>query len=186
MAFFIMKKIQKVVIMIAVLMAPIFVFLFLKQFGANEFELPILYSEGNPIAECGKGSQQHKLTPEILFENNVDLPALFHVLSTQQNKFYSDLNSVLAKYNQVNHYELILKDTVHLLWNKSSITFTADNYINFINCELILGEDHKLKKPIVNKYVLVDDERRIRGYYNCSDLEEIERLDVELDILLNF
>ena len=172
--------------MISVLMAPIFVFLFLKKYGDNQFELPVLYPEGNPIAECGRGVLQHKLTPEILFENNVDLPALIHVPSTQQNKFYSDLNSVLAKHNQVNLYKLILKDTTHLLWNKSSITFTADKYINFLNCELILGEDHKLKEPIVNKYVLVDDERRIRGYYNCSELDDIERLDVELDILLNY
>jgi len=186
MAFFIMKKIRKVIIIVSVLIAPIFVFLFLKEYGDNQFELPVLYPEGNPIAECREGVQQHTLTPEILFERSIELPALIYVPSTQQSKFYSDLNSVLAKHNQVNLYELILKDTMHLLWNKSSITFTTDKYISFLNCELILGEDHLLKEPIVNKYVLVDDERRIRGYYNCTDLEDIERLDVELDILINY
>jgi protein SCO1/2 len=186
MAFFIMKKIQKVIIMISVLLAPIFVFLFLKEYGANQFELPVLYPEGNPIAECRKGVQQHTLTSESLSESNVELPALFYVPSTQQNKFYSDLNSVLGKHNRVSHYELILEDTTGLTVNSTSLSFTAEAYINFLNCELILGEDHLLKEPIVNKYVLVDDERRIRGYYNCTDLEDIERLDVELDILINY
>ena len=72
------------------LLAPVFVFLFLKEYGDNKFELPVLYTEGNPIAECRQGIQQHKLTPEILFENNVELPALIYVPTTQQNKFYSD------------------------------------------------------------------------------------------------
>lgn len=186
MAFFIMKKIQKVVIIIAVLMAPIFVFLFLKQFGANEFELPILYSEGNPIADCSTDSGEYKINLEVLEKYNIKLPGLFYVPATERDKYYSDLNNVLAKYQNVTIYELIAADSLDSNAGSASLHFSTSEYLDFINCTLILGEDQRLNKAILNKFVLVDDVRQIRGYYNCSDLEDIERLDVELDILLNY
>ena len=167
-------------------MAPISVFLFLKQFGANEFELPILYSEGNPIADCSTDSGEYKINLEVLEKYNIKLPALFYVPTTEQDKYYSDLNNVLAKYQNVYIYELMVADSSDSNAGSVSLYFSENEYSNFINCTLILGEDQSLNEAILNKFVLIDDARQIRGYYNCSDLEDIERLDVELDILLNY
>jgi hypothetical protein len=55
-----------------------------------------------------------------------------------------------------------------------------------MNCELVLGESEWLDEPIENKSVLIDKEKRIRGYYILTDIDEIERLDTEIDILINF
>ena len=90
------------------------------------------------------------------------------------------------KYPSVNIRELIFAGGVVHQEGRQSLSFDSLSYLHFINCELILGEDHLLKQPIVNKFVLIDSERNIRGYYDCSDLDDIERLDVELDILLNY
>ena len=49
-----------------------------------------------------------------------------------------------------------------------------------------MGEDRFLDKAIAHKFVLVDTEGQIRGYFMGNDLDEIERLDIELDILLNY
>ena len=181
-----MKKTQKVIIIISVLLAPIFVFLFLKQFGTNKFELPVYYPDGNPVTECKDRGQQHKLSPEILSKNKIVLPVLIYVSSAQKNEFYSDLNNVLMKYPGVNLRVLIFSGGEVYQKGSQELSFDSLAFLDFINCELILGEDHQLKKPIVNKYVLIDSERNIRGYYDCSDLDDIERLDVELDILLNY
>jgi protein SCO1 len=181
-----MRKTQKVVIMISVLLAPIFVFLFLKKFGANEFELPIYYLEGNPITECSGGTQQHKISLEAINNYSIKLPVLFYVASSSQNEYYSDLNNVLEKYPKVNIRELSAADDKVSEGDKTSINLTPENFLHFINCELVLGENKPLTTAVVNKYVLIDTERRIRGYYLVDNLDEIERLDVELDILLNY
>lgn len=181
-----MKKIQKVIIMISVLLAPIFVFLFLKEFGTNKFELPVYYSEGNPIAECNRSDGQHRLTKEIVFINNLKLPALFYLPTDEQNEYYSDLHNVLSKYPGVDIWALSIEKNVAAQDGVKSLIVYSKDYREFINCELVLGEDHWLNEPITNKYVLIDGQRKIRGYYECDNLDDIERLDVELDILLNY
>ena len=181
-----MKKIQKIIIMISVLLAPIFVFLFLKQFGINKFELPVYYQEGNPVAECEGAAQLHKLSTGAISENNIELPVLIYVASAQQSEFYSDLNNVLMKYPGIHLRALIFDGEVVHQEGRQALSLDSLAYLDFINCELILGEDHQLTQPIVNKFVLIDSERNIRGYYDCNNLDEIERLDVELDILLNY
>lgn len=184
--FFIMKKTQKVIIIISVLLSPVLVFLFLKKYGDNKFELPVYYPEGNPIAECSRATQQHKLSLETLSKYDIELPVLIYVPAAQQNEYYSDLNNVLAKYPGVNLWALIIEGRSALQDERQVFSIDSLSYRQFINCELILGEDHYLNQPISNKYVLVDSEKYIRGYYDCSDLDDIERLDVELDILLNY
>jgi protein SCO1 len=181
-----MRKTQKAIIMILVLLAPIFVFLFLKKFGTNEFELPIFYPEGNPITTCTGGTQQHKISRNTISNYSIKLPTLIYVASSEQNAYYSDLNNVLAKYPAVNVQAVFMVDSEVTKDEKSSIYLSQEKYLNFINCDLIFGEDKYMSTAIANKYVLIDTERRVRGYYLVDDLDEIERLDVELDILLNY
>jgi len=181
-----MKKTQKVMIMISVLLAPIFVFLFLKEYGTNKFELPVYYPEGNPIAECEGSNEQHKLTNEFLVTNSINLPSLFYLLAQDQNEYYSDLNNVLAKYPSVDIWAPLIEGSQVAQKGIQSFTLGSEEYYKFVNCVLVLGEDHWMNEPITNKYVLIDVLGRIRGFYKCDNLDDIERLDVELDILLNF
>ena len=175
-------------IMISVLLAPIFVFIFLKEYGSNKFELPVYYPEGNPITECDRGGEQHELTAEILFTNDIlRFPLLIYAPAKDQNKYYSDLNNVLSKYPNVKIRALLnTEGNVVVQDGIQSFSLGSEEYDKFINCELVLGEDLWLKEPITNKYVLIDSQRRIRGYYEVDNLDDIERLDVELDILLNY
>lgn len=172
--------------MISVLLAPIFVFLFLKEYGDNKFELPIYYPEGNPIAECDRSDGQPRHTKEIIFTNNINFPALFYLPSEEQNEYYSDLNNVLSKYPNIEIWGLIVDGSLIRSEGIRTFSLGLEEYNDFINCVLVLGEDYWLKEPITNKYVLIDSQIRIRGYYEVDNLEEIERLDVELDILLNY
>lgn len=172
--------------MISVLLAPIFVFLFLKEFGSNKFELPIYYPDSNPIADCDRSDEQHRLTKEIVFKNDLKLPALFYLPTDGQSEYYSDLHNVLSKYPGVDIWAVSFEKNVVVQEGVKSLIMYSKDYSEFINCELVLGEDHWLKEPITNKYVLIDGQRRIRGYYECDNLDDIERLDVELDILLNY
>ena len=52
-----------------------------------------------------------------------------------------------------------------------------DKYLNeILTCDLLLQPPWKV--------VLIDDDRKIRGYYDPEDRDEMDRLVVELKILL--
>ena len=119
--------------------------------------------------------------------NNLDHPPLlFYVPTTIANKFQSDLTNVLEKYPKVGIQPIELRKDSNHMGNQNQLVMDSLAFFNFINCELVLGEDRLLTKPLTNKYVLIDKKLMIRGYYQVDNLDEIERLDVELDILLNY
>jgi len=182
-----MKKTQKIIILIAVLMAPIAVFLFLKKFGSNQFELPVYYIEGNPIAQCPNSSGvQHKVKSAFIDDGTVTLPAVFVLAGQEENEFNSDIDNVLAKYPSIKVWEILNTDKAEINSMLYSLSLDEETYINFINCELALGEDRWINDGIAFKYVLVDEDARIRGYIECNTMKEIDRLDAELDILINY
>ncbi len=180
-----MKRVQKTVVLIVVLMAPVFVFLFLKRFGTNQFVLPVYYPEGNPVLACKDTLAPHRLTSVLLVNNIIKLPALFYVPGGEL-PYYSDLENVLAKYPQVNIYSVHRGEAPAAGSRVVPLGFIDESFLEFINCQLVLGENRWLNEAIPYKYVLADREARIRGYFSCTELDEIERLDTELDILLNY
>ena len=182
-----MKKTRKVIVLIVVLSAPIIVFLFLKKFGSNQFELPIYYSEGNPIARCNDSSQvQHKVDVAFIDKGSIQLPAIFVAAGQEENEHYSDLKNVLGKYPEINVWEIVKADVTEVNAKLNLVDLDKATYLNFINCELAVGEDNWVNEFTAFNYVLVDIDGRIRGYINTSTLKEIERLDTEVDILLNY
>jgi len=52
---------------------------------------------------------------------------------------------------------------------------------SFSQCELILP---RASVPVAESIVLVDEQRRIRGYYQGTSTKEIDRLVAEIKILL--
>jgi protein SCO1/2 len=178
-----MRLFKKLLIVTLVLLAPVLVFLFLKQFGSNKFEVPVYYLSGHPLQECNSGLLTHRLSEEFVSTNNIKLPALIEGITEADNQFDSDLINVLEKYPAVNRYILTTSSSPT---SAETITIDSLDYIQAINCELVFGEDRFIDEAIANKFVLIDKAGLIRGYFNVDDLEEIERLDIELDILLNY
>ena len=174
-----MRLAQKIIIIILVLLAPILVFLFLKQFGENEFSLPVYYEEGNPLKECNQSVNTHEVDLVTL---QIEPPALISFYSATTNEFSSDMENVLSKYPMVHHRQFSRAN----LTMENNIQLDSATYSQYLNCELIMGEDQFLSEEIPYKFVLVDREGKIRGYFLMNDLDDIERLDIELDILLNY
>ena len=173
MASLLMRKLVKIVVITAVLLLQVLVFLFLKQFGSNQFELPVYYEAGNPITGCASIKQPHQPGEEFL--SLYDLQGITLVSAkTGTNKFEYDLVNALTKYPEVNLVSLQLD------------TLDQQTQLRILNCELIMGKDKEVFEPAMNKYVLLDTKHHIRGYFYLDELLEIERLDMELDILLNY
>jgi hypothetical protein len=146
------------------LLFPILIFLFLRFFGKNEFNIPVYYENGidSLKTECPFVYSKPYALPDSIFSrfNEEKKPMLITLDS-----------SVAARKNFARIDEEI---------GRSQYAFTTlhgeDLNNPIIPCVLLLN------KPWTT--VLVDGQRRIRGYYSPNTLEEADRLIVEMKILL--
>ena len=178
---FFMKKAVKILIISLVLLIPVLVTIFLNIFGENQYEIPVYHLAGNPLEECRNGGEVHRISEELIGQYSMELPAL--LTPAQLTDSSPEFENVLSKYPMVDYYSFSQEQRYS---GENLILIDSTAFTQLINCELVLGEDEWLDKPIANKSVLIDKERRIRGYFIITDISEIERLDTELDILISY
>jgi protein SCO1/2 len=157
---------KKVLYLLIALALPGLIFIFLKIFGKNHFDVPIYYKDGisDSIKECsGVHHGQYTLPDSVLiiFGYKNDAASLFVDASEIGNKELEKLKQLFKNRLQIVSLEGV--ESIRL------------NQIK--KCTLFLKEPWKA--------VLVDKQKRIRGYYAFTSLEEMDRLNVEVEILLN-
>lgn len=147
------------------LILPILVFLFLKFFGKNKFEIPIFHqTKIESVAGCDlKYKLPYTVADSILTSLHWDgkraTLILFKPLDGENDLRFKE---------EVEQSKLQVVSLNGLL----SVDFKKD-----LSCVFLL--------PIKENAVLVDEQRRIRGYYHTESREEMDRLLVELKILFN-
>lgn len=167
-----MKKYLKGIILVAILLIPIFIFLFLKFFGENRFDIPIYHTEGftSPFAHCESYSGSY--TVKGLSDSN--LPGVYLFLKPNEDFDFRQVNNIKNRLTEA------LGDIGHTVFTTDSLqrqtnVLDAVTLRQKLNCDFI--------SDTLNQYILVDSKSRIRGYYN-TEREEIDRLIVEMKILL--
>ncbi|WP_373522575.1 SCO family protein [Aquiflexum sp.] len=215
-------RILQGLVLLCILMVPVLIIVFLKSFGSNRYDIPILYETGveNPFGECiveesgqhyipefrlftqenkerGKSEMNGKITIVDFFFTSC--PSICPVMSTEMERvddafrnesdvqIYSisidpeyDTPEVLASYAQK-----------HLATPEKWFFLTGDKaeIYNLARCGFILPTLDGLGDPEEfihsDKFVLVDDIGRIRGYYSGTKREEVDRLILETKILLH-
>ncbi|MEL7004482.1 MAG: hypothetical protein AAFN93_17375 [Bacteroidota bacterium] len=180
-----MNKVSKIFILILILALPISIFVFLKEFGNNKFEIPIYYENGinNSFDECS-GVSGGQFYAYSLKANNAEL--------TTANLFIFYQQDVDLSQNELSNIWSRLQD-VFKQKSVGFVTYTPEsNVLNMsegIGVEILSEEDFKRKMhcdavtDTVNQFILVDKMSRIRGYYDF-ELEEVDRLIVETKILI--
>jgi hypothetical protein len=155
---------MKKIVLILALLFPIGVFLFLRLFGKNEFSIPVYYEKGveNPRSSCNRNYESPYLVSDTLLTGMGWKGSALLIIADSSRP----VQLALKRLNDE------LKDEV-----QSVFPIGTDEYLDEIySCDLFLH------KPWTA--VLVDDQRRIRGYYDPATREEVDRLIVELTILL--
>jgi protein SCO1 len=156
---------KKITYLLLALALPGLIFIFLKIFGKNRFDIPIYYKEGisDSLRECtGPHRGQHTLPDSVLraFGCEKNIACLF-VDSTEINN------------KEIVHLRKEFGGKLQII----SLEGVENARLNRIRkCVLLL------KEPWMG--VLIDKEKRIRGYYAFTSLEETDRLNVEIEILL--
>jgi hypothetical protein len=149
---------KKVIYLFLALLLPGLTFVFLKKFGKNEFNIPIYHRDGVDSTECTFAYAAPYLLPDSLWKSGKKPITIFTLSS--ETEVTENLEGLSGEFDS----------TVLDIFKVDS------SKLEVITCVLVL------KRPWTT--VLVDDKKQIRGYYRPNTLEEIDRLKMEMSILL--
>lgn len=157
----------KLILLILALALPVLIFVFLKFFGKNEFNVEPLFAEGPPsVSGCPESpAGQYYLPTELLIGSGwstTDSLTLILVGSDPKRNAFED--------------RLRENFTVTEMKITSISGISADSLQQIRTCYFFMNEPYNL--------LLVDKQRRIRGIYQAENREEIDRLLVEAKIIL--
>ena len=202
-----MKKSLSKLILFILLIIPILIFLFLKFFGTNYHDLPVYYEDGvdTTFALCNFPKGQHRLenftyvlpNGQLMgldLNNRIDLYYLSQNIEAENSKkILNALNRVQQQFREWPYFQItVLRTDINQATFEDDITAMDPQWIfgfipieqaeNFARCGLVLDFETESEK-VNSTLVLVDEEHRIRGYYDGLDISEIDRLILEVRIL---
>ncbi|MBS1682751.1 MAG: hypothetical protein JST48_13650 [Bacteroidetes bacterium] len=152
--------VKKLTYLFLALLLPGIIFLFLRFFGQNRFDIPVYFQNGvTDSIRCKiKTHGQYCIADSVMEKWSRKGTAILIVYSKEKEPGW------MQKMTDANKLKFIALDT-----KNDSEKFLKD-------CVFFL------KNPW--SAVLIDDQNRIRGYYKMGDREEMDRLEVEVKILL--
>lgn len=172
---------KKFLYLFLALALPGLVFVFLKQFGQNEFQVPVYFEQGL-VADsvCSNVSSAPYQVPDSIlsrigFKNDptVKIAIVYPFIKDDlteitriKNKYVSDSVEIIILSGVPNHPKSDMRQTF----------LDYHDFGNIVWCALRMAEPWSV--------VVLDKENKIRGYYDGSRRDEVDRLDLELSILL--
>jgi len=169
-----MKNKAKIIILALVFVLPVATFLFLKFFGENKFDIPIIVDAAT-VANCGEelsGTLSKGI--DIIFLKNASCENIDCGAEIDQFK------RIAQRYKQDStlRYSMISEEVVDIRWPYGNLSvYTLNEESNF-DCLSLPEKDN-------NYFILLDAENKLRGIYEI-ERNEVDRLMVELDILRKY
>ena len=153
-------NIKKTILLFLALLLPVCIFVFLKFFGKNEFDVPAFYQQEKPVVpeDCSYSYAAPYLIPDSV---------MAHVKKDEKKALY------LVHFSSPENLSRVVENY------GSEIDVVADPNLadtRLRRCVFLMTESQDM--------ILIDNQKKIRGYYDSKDREEIDRLLLELDILL--
>ncbi len=164
---------KKAIYLFIALLLPSSVFVFLKLTGKNQFDIPIYYKSGidSLSSLCYRDySKPYFIHDSVLSQLNwVEKESSLVTLGAINGGEMKRLNDIFSK----TEYAIY---TINDSTSSRQIQLNVSRFNHWKNCVFVA-------KEYIN-IVLVDKQKRIRGYYNVGTREEMDRLIVEMKILL--
>ncbi len=208
----------RAILVMSILLIPVFVFLFLKQFGKNEYHLALLNPQSADCPAPVPPDTMHRIPPFSLlsqdgetitqrdfegkiyitdfffarcpdickvmtselyrvqdhFKNNPDIRILSHTVDPQ-----NDTVAVLKDYAERNRYQ---KDFWHFVTGDKKTIYELARCAYFLPVQA--GDGGKADFIHSDKLILVDKEKRIRGFYSGTNRDDVDKLILEIQVLL--
>lgn len=206
-----MKK-SKVLILLITLTLPVILYLFLRSYGQNEFALPVFFEKEEKVY-CNSSSimsesiQVFSLNLEDSFKLENVYKAEFKVVHFPNVKdpeiqtLKNEMNRILNTFEELSINLLSFKSIA--VQDVAEVSFLAADRSNtylysdsdkdrFVNCVYVFPTEnwdgkHPAEETIAidHTLVLLDKENKIRGYYDGYETKEVDRLILEIRVLLS-
>lgn len=161
-----MKMTVKYVVLILAFVLPALIFLFLKKFGKNRFEVSPLYTDGVPVRNTG--------CPPLP-------PGPYHIPDSILTFFGAGRSARLMLFSLPTGEPSNQQDRIMNAFKKRElelVNMVADEKFSAWNdCFLFIPEQ--------KNSLLVDTVGAIRGYYNLASREDVDKLLMEAAIILH-
>ena len=155
---------MKKIILVIALLVPIGVFVFLRIFGRNEFSIPVYYTAG--VESPPVGCNNTYLSPYLVSDS------VLRSIGWKGGVALIVADSSRATLLGLKHLQEEFKNEIQSILPPGE----AGDLKELYQCQLLLQEPWRV--------VLIDEQRSIRGYYDPQTREEVDRMMVELKILL--
>lgn len=199
----------KPVILIITLLFPLLIYFFLRGFGENHYSVPVFYQKGiSPDStDCSYQTGLHLVDFSMLSSQTChgsvseivsDKLSIIYLFNDHEGKNteseklkFQRLCDLIEDYPGVQIITLSeaggsreIPGLDDYPCHDIKLSASRDELIHFLKCELILLDAIQNGEIRSSRIVLIDDKRRIRGYYEKNDFEEIDRLMLEIKIIL--
>lgn len=175
---------KKILFLFLALLLPVLIFLFLKSFGKNEFDVPVLFADSVTIP-VGCKSYFYK-APYVIPDS------VLQDISWSENDsltivVFEDGNKVNQNERKIHvtriftEFKTELLHVVHIYSNATvsdrkvdrltTISLMEDEFFRVRNCIFLLSSE--------SDAVIIDRKKRIRGQYNLSKREDADRMIME-------
>lgn len=209
-------------VLICILLIPVLIILFLRNFGTNTYEIPVLYEQGieDPFGTCDFVQGQQHYIPDFSFVSQdssfrgrsemegkitiVDFfftscPSICPIMSNEMER----VQDAFRNEDKVQIYSISIDpeyDTPSVLADYASkynartdkwffLTGSKEQTYDLVRCGFALpivdGFDNPEDFVHSDKFILVDGEGRIRGYYSGTTREGVDKLILESKVLLH-
>ncbi|GAB2783172.1 hypothetical protein GCM10027275_28830 [Rhabdobacter roseus] len=205
-----MNAFRKAGLLIIVLVVPVLVFLFLKLFGTNHFDLPYYFPLTDPrtgeVSKAGEDTLYYRVSNFTL--QTVDGQAIDEkslngkviVAHTTSGCDEGTCQKVLAQVQRVSTLASTIDNLRVLTILPAEVDSSTQQIMTGYKAQgwLVQNEDEmsaerifKLNEspstnqtiPLTSRLVLIDPQGYIRGYYDALNPEDVDRLMVEIKIL---
>ena len=164
-----MNKSIKFIFLMVMLAIPAAIFTFLKFFGDNRFDVEIFYQNGNEgVNDCPMTSGQYYLADSL-----ISYPNRIHIVLFVEGNDSTQVRNIKARLLDTFNDQVSISLIGGADFDMASQVY--ENIDKIITCGFLSKDKDDL--------ILVDSQRRIRGYYK-RDLDEIDRLIVETKIIV--
>lgn len=199
-----MSKLTKGIILIVTLGLPVSIYLFLQAFGENMYALPLYPETSYTSADCGTITVDYTVSKLTCDSTDVVVLGdqqtyLFHFPDPSKTDIAGEMNEMrrLVEETKPLDYRLITMSNEEQVdkWDKLAASQAETRYWvvtsacagsmeQLMNCQLLLSQATLDTVGSESRMVLVDKVGRIRGFYASAEKGEMDRLLVELDVLM--
>lgn len=144
--------------------------MFLKYGGRNQFDVPVFYEHG--VADVPEGCRQLEGRPYVIPDS------LWRLSGASQS------TPVIIAFTKGGINNKALEAAIDDELGKGSVSFLSESDLTTDSLQATKWRKCVFMAIEPQQTVLVDSLGRIRGYYDVRSREEVDRLRVELKIVL--